>query len=382
MGDEGFDPENYQTPGQLLQELLEARGWTQRILAIVLKIGETGINKILAGKQPVTAELALAFGEIFEVPAERFLDLQKKYDLAQARIVARPDPDRAKRAHLFGGLPIAEMIKRGWIEADDVRDVRKVESELVRFFGAGSIDEIEILPYAAKQTNVASETTPTQMAWFYRVRQIAREMIVGRYTQAGINAAIKRLDSLLSAPEEARKVPRILAEAGIRFILCEGLPRAKIDGVCFWLNNAPVIALTLRYDRIDNFWFVLRHECEHAVREHGKALITIDIELEGARAGSGDSVREEERVANEAAASFCVPKSQLDLLIAHKAPFFSERDILAFARMLRIHPGLVAGQLQHRTGRYDRFRGHQVKIRHHVRPGSMVDGWGNVAPVD
>ena len=126
------------------------------MLAIVLGVDETGVNKIVSGKRPVDAEMALALGDVFAEAPERFLDLQKTYDLAKARITARPDPDREQRAHLFGGLPIAEMIKRGWIEADDIRNLPQVESGLMKFFGADSLDDIEILPHAAKKTNVVT----------------------------------------------------------------------------------------------------------------------------------------------------------------------------------------------------------------------------------
>ena len=64
----------------------------------------------------------------------------------------------------------------------------------------------------------------------------------------------------------------------------------------------------------------------------------------------------EERIANKAAADFCVPKSQMDAFIARKEPLFSDRDLRGFARILGVHPGIVAGQLQHRTGRYQIFR--------------------------
>ncbi len=107
----------------------------------------------------------------------------------------------------------------------------------------------------------------------------------------------------------------------------------------------------------------------------------LDTELEGERAGTSSNVPEDERIANKAAANFCVPQVALDRFVARKAPFFAERDILGFAQTLKIHPGLIAGQLQHRTSRYDRFRNHLVEIRSAVRPGSMVDGWGDVAPV-
>lgn len=376
------DDQEYRTPGQLVQQLLDSRGWTQRVLAIVLRVSETGINKMVAGKQRIDAEMALSLGDIFDVPAERFLELQKSYDLAKARIVTRPDPRRATRATLFGDLPIAEMIKRGWLDADDARNVPRVEEALAKFFGVGSVDEIEILPHVAKKTNVATPATPAQLAWIYRVREIASEMLAGKFSQGAVQDAVAILSRLLSAPEEARKAPRILAECGIRYVIVESLSSAKIDGVCFWLNDvSPVIGMSLRHDRIDNFWFVLRHEIEHVLRSHGRSAAMLDVELEGERAGTGANVLEDERVANEAAADFCVPKQAMERFVARKSPFFAERDILGFARTLQIHPGLVAGQLQHHTARHDRFRNHLVKIRSAVAPSAMVDGWGDVAPV-
>ncbi len=377
-----MDYAEHRTPGQLINALLEARGWSKRVMAVVLGMDETGVNRLASDKRAVTAEIALALEEIFGVSAEQFLSLQKSYDLAMARITARPDPGRSTRAHLFSGLPISEMMKRGWIDGDDVKDIPAVESSLMKFFGAASVGEIEILPHAAKKTQVSVEATPAQLAWLYRVKQIASEMLVAKFTPASGWSAIEKLKGLLGAAEEARKAPRILAESGIRFVIVEGLQSAKIDGACFWLDaNSPVIGMTLRFDRIDNFWFVLRHELEHIVQGHGKSAVILDAELEGNRAGIGEDVSDDERVANSAAADFCTPPAKLDGFIARKGPFFAERDIIGFARTLGVHPGLVAGQLQRATGRYDRFRDHLVRIRSIVAPSAIVDGWGDIAPV-
>ncbi len=374
---------DFRTPGQLIQAILDKRGWTKRTLAIVLNLSEPTITRIVGDKQPVDAKLAVMLEEVFGVPADRFLSLQKQFDLAQARIAMHPDPDRANRALLYGDLPVAEMIRRGWINADSARDIKRVESELVRFFGVNRLEDIEILPHAAKKTAVNTDATPAQLAWLHRVKKIASEMVVPRYTPSAGRAAVVKLNALLSAPEEARKVPRILGEAGIRFVVVETLTSAKIDGVCFWLNDAaPVIGMSIRHDRIDNFWFVLRHELEHVLQFHGRSAAMLDAELEGERAGTGATVLEEERVANEAAADFCVPKQKMESFIARKAPFFAERDILGFARTINVHPGLIAGQLQHKLTRFDLFRKHLVKIRAAVTPSAMVDGWGDVAPVD
>lgn len=369
------------TPGQLIKELLDQRGWTQKVLAVVLGVDETTIGKLVNGKKTIDAEWALLMGEVFGIPAERFLDLQKRMELEIARLKARPDPGRTRRAHLFGGLPVAEMIRRGWISVENPKDVRAIEAALATFFGVASSEEIEVLPHAAKKTNVVGEVTPPQLAWLRRARAIASEMIVMPYRPSSVGDALGRLKPLLVSAEAARKVPRVMAEAGIRFLIVEALPSAKIDGVCLWLDDAsPVVAMTLRHDRIDNFWFVLRHELEHVRLGHGRTAVRLDTELDGSRAGVGDDVPEEERLANAAAAEFCVPQASLRGFISRKEPFFAERDLLGFATTMGVHPGLVAGQLQHKTGRYERFRQHQVKIRASVSPGSMVDGWGDVAP--
>lgn len=375
--------QEYRTPGQLIQSLLDSRGWTQRVLAIVLNVDETGINKIVAGKRAVDANLALGLSQIFDVPAETFLQLQKDYDLALARIMSRPDPRLATRASLFGELPVSEMIRRGWLKGvDDVRNVHGAEAALCRFFGVQSVDDIEILPHAAKKTNVFSEATPAQLAWLYRVKQIASKTLAAKYSREALVDAVARFRDFLGSAEGARKVPRVLAECGVRYVIVESLPAAKIDGVCFWLNDRqPVIGMSLRHDRIDNFWFVLRHECEHVLQGHGHSAAMLDTDLEKDRAGTGDSIPEEERIANEAASEFCVPQLSLTKFIEKKAPFFAERDVLGFAKTLNIHPGIVAGQLQHRLSRYDLFRNHLVKVRSAVTPNAMSDGWGDVAPI-
>lgn len=376
-----FDKERFKTPGQLLEWLLSERDWTKRTLSVVLRIDEQKINRFAADKQPMTAEFALLLEEVFGVEAGIFLGLQCAYDLAKARIVTQPDPKRATRAQIHHGLPLSDMIKRGWIDAKDVRDPN-IESELIRFFGTNRIEDIEILPHSAKKTEVSAPATPAQIAWLYRVRKIASEMLVARYSPDGLYAAIPKLKSLLISPDAVRKVPRILAEAGVRYLIVESLPGAKIDGVCFWLNErSPVIAMTTRFDRIDNFWFVLRHECEHVLQGHGLNKVMLDTEL-ATDVDNTKNIAGEEVIANDAAADFCVPKKMMSDFIIRKSPFFHDRDILAFAKMINVHPGLIAGQIRHKTNNYGRFQNYLVKIRSSLLSNAVVDGWGSVYPVE
>lgn len=370
----------YRTPGQFLRWLLSERDWTQDVLATVLETSSSHVARLVNDRQPIDAAKAIQLAEVFGREAEEFLDLQKSYDLALARIEVRPDPRRARRAHLFAELPIREMVRRGWIDAPDLKDADEVEAALAGFFGVSDPEQIELLPHAAKKTAVGSDVSAVQLAWLYRVRQMARQMVVPPYTTSAMKAAIKKLYALLQSREEARHAPRVLMEAGVRLVVVESLTSAKIDGVCFWLDErSPVIGLSMRHDRIDNFWFVLRHECEHVLRGHGLETVALDTELEGGKAGTGEDIPEQERVANGAAADFCVPTKTLKQFIARKAPIFTERDLLAFAKLIRVHPGLVAGQLQHATGRYDRFRRHLSAVRAVVLPNVLHDGWGHVA---
>jgi HTH-type transcriptional regulator/antitoxin HigA len=368
------------SPAQFIRGQLKAHGMTQIELAFVLGIDQQAVSRLAVGRRGVSADMALALGDAFGVPAEDIMHMQKASEIAAELERARqPDPSITRKARLTQTYPIREMIRRGWL----IDDPSTLEAQVARFFGATTSDEIPYMAHAAKKTSYDETIPPAQLAWLYRAKQMATDMLASPYSARAVRAAIPKLKALLASEEEVRKVPRIMSEAGIRFVIVESIKGAKIDGVCFWLNDkSPVIAMTLRYDRLDNFWFVLRHELEHVLYHHGREKVVIDTELEGARAGVGQDVAEEERVANAAAADFCVSQKAIEGFVARKAPFFAERDIIGFARTQQIHPGLVAGQLQHRTGRYDLFRTHQVPVRKLVTRGSMVDGWGDVAPTE
>jgi HTH-type transcriptional regulator / antitoxin HigA len=373
---------DFATPGQMIESRLSERGWSQRTLAMVLNLSEKTVSSFMTGRTKISNEVALQLQAALSVDADELLKLQASFDLKKAQLSFRPDPALETRARVFGDLPVAEMISRGWLQGiDDLWDSRLNEA-LCTFFGAASIDDIEVLPHAARKTDVMGEATAAQLAWLYRVKQIAKGTLVRSYSSAATSAIVRELKPLLNSVEGARKVPRVLSEFGIRFVIVESLSQAKIDGVCFWLDaKSPVIGMTLRFDRIDNFWFVLRHELEHVFQNHGQSAAMLDVNLEGDRAGIGADVPEEEKIANAAAAEFCVPQKQLLHFARVKSPFYSERDIRGFAATYQIHPGIVAGQLQHKLNRYDLFRNHLVKIKSVVTPNAMVDGWGDVAPI-
>lgn len=360
-------------PGIFLREELEERGWLQSDLAYILGCPIQSINMIISGKKGISVDMARSLEKAFDVPAEFFLNLQKMYDLSRAN---EPDEGIEKKARFYqGSYPIREMFKRGWIE-DTTPDL--LEAQMIRFFEVNNLNEIPHIPHYGKKSHY--DDIPTnQLAWLFRVKQIAKSLDVPSYSKNKLENALLDLKDLMAEPEEIRHIPRILMEAGVRFIIVETLPNAKIDGVCFWLDNkSPVIGMSIRFDRIDNFWFVLIHEIEHVLNKHGLKKEIIDIEL----LENEENLSKEETIANNAASNFCVPTVKLKSFIARKYPYISNNDIVGFAYKLNIHPGIAVGQLHHKTKEYKLFRKHLVKIRQYLEIGGIVDGWGTMFPVN
>lgn len=359
-------------PGEFIRDELEARGWSQRDLAYILGCPEQAVNMIVSGKRGISPDMAKALGDAFDVSAEYFANLQKAFEMSNARA---PDPSIARRAHLQTTYPVREMIRRGWLEDTDIG---LLETQLMRFFCANDLGEVQHLAHAASKSDY-SETTPTQLAWLYRVRQLAADMPAPPYSETKLRALVADLARYTVDPEELRFIPHMLAECGIRFIVVETLPNTRIDGVCFWLDDtSPVIGMSTLKDRIDNFWFVLRHELEHVLNGDGMGGVTaaiIDSDIDAGRCEDSDQ-SEEERLANEAAAHFCVPRDELESFFTRKFPFISEKDVIGFARRIQRHPGIVVGQLQRKMDRYNWLARYKVKVRQHVVTASVVDGWG------
>jgi len=355
-------------PGEFLRDELEARGWSQTQLAEIMGRPFRLINEIIAGKKAITPETAIQLGDSLGTGPELWMNLESQYQLSK---VCASDGQVARRARLYGRFPVREMIKRGWLPK--TKAVAELEHACLAFFGLNRLDEPLNFSHAAKKAEVLENASDLQLAWLYRARQLASEQIVAPYTAERLRQALTKLASLLPAPAEARHVPRLLAECGVGFVVVEPIPGSKIDGACFWLSDTqPVVAMSLRLDRIDNFWFVLRHELEHVLCEHGKGRgYLIDQDLDPT-----EQVNDEEDAANREALEFCVSQSELTGFIARVGPFFAEERVVLFAQRIKVHPGLVVGQLQRRLRRYDFLRAHQVKVRQFVVASARTDGWG------
>lgn len=357
-------------PGEFLREELEAREWSQQELADILERPARLVSELISAKRAITPETARGLADAFGTSAEYWMNLESQYQLSKVKVA---NDHVARKARLYTKFPVREMLRRGWIRASENLDV--LEQRFCEFFCVRSMDEEPALPHCAKKTDPTTEVMPLQLAWLFRVRGMAEQQRIPAYSRERLLKAVEKLKALILAPEETRHVPRILAEAGVRLVFVEPMPGSKMDGACFWLaDDKPVIGMTLRFDRIDNFWFVLRHEVEHVLQEDGKAgAPVIDIDVGDETEGLPDC----EIRANQAGADFCVPADQLENFIVRVQPYFSEQKVLLFAQRINVHPGLVVGQLQRKLGRHNFLRKHQVKVRACVLPSADADGWGS-----
>lgn len=372
----GFVPAEVFPPGTLILEELDARGWTQTDLAEVMGRPLKTISGIVNAKVRVTEEtakeleLALGIDADFWLRTEAFYRLHATPKAASAAI--------AKRAQIRDRVPLRLMVARGWISVTD--DVDELQRRVEAYLG-GPLDRTVPFAMAAKQVSYNEPLSATQEVWLLRAKRLAESMQVQAYSRSKLVQAVEQMRGLLRSPDDAYKVPKLLADAGVRFVIVERLPGLKIDGVCFWLKNGtqPVIAMSLTRDRIDNFWFVLRHEIEHVLNGDGKDGAIIDNDLDQA-----PNVSDQERQANDAALDFCVPAERMTDFMKRKGPLFTDINIRQFAHDLGLHSGIVAGQLRMRLSKgplgseaWKRYTSHLAKIRHVVVSTALVDGFGS-----
>ncbi|HEV7589229.1 MAG TPA: transcriptional regulator [Longimicrobium sp.] len=361
-------------PGEFLRDELDARGWTQTEFAEILGRPVRLVNEILVGKRGITPQTAQEIGAALGTSPELWLNLETGYRLSRAA----PVPERIGReARLRERFPVREMIRRRWIEGSG--DVRVLETQVKRFFGVETLDAPLSPPAAGRGVQGPTVLNRAEEAWLFRVEQVAAALQVdAAYSEQGLRDSLPRLQELLADPEYVRQVPAELAKCGVRFVVVEPLPDCRVDGVCFWREKpvSPVIGMSLRFDRIDYFWFVLRHEIEHVLR--GEVSVDADLDPDAAPSAAGTPTQE--RAANEAAADFCLPGDHLDHFTAHVHPVDSEQRMVAFARSVGVHPGIVVGEMQKRTGGHQRLRRHLVKVRDILTESATTDGYGHFRP--
>jgi HTH-type transcriptional regulator / antitoxin HigA len=365
-------------PGEFIREEIEARGWSQAELAEILGRPPRLVSELLSGKRAITPETAKGLGEAFNTGAQFWMNLESSYRLAQLK----QDSSNAvsRRAKLYEKAPVKEMMRRHWIQPTENIDV--LEKSVLDFLRIKSLDdEPQLLRFAARKSTSYTEHSAAEHAWLFRVRQLADAVDVKPFSESAFASALERFKTMLRDPEETRLVPRVLADAGIRFLVVETLPQTRIDGACLWLNEkSPVIAVSLRFDRIDGFWHTVLHECDHVKHRDGlESGAMLDTDLVGENAGAGAEKPPMEKRADTFAAEFSIPKGELNNFILRVRPLFSKSKIQGLAARLNVHPGIVVGQLQYRKAiPYSHSREMLAKVRDIVVESALTDGFGSI----
>lgn len=359
-------------PGEFIREELESRGWTQADLATILNKPLPAVNEIITGKKAITPETAHSLGEAFGVGPEFWLNLENAYRLSLA---APSDADVGKRAQLYSVAPVKDLIRRRWIR--QYNDARELESDLLAFYRVASLNDVESHhQIAARKSRPYDSTSPSELAWYCRVLQMAEGLQVSNYSEQTMRTeGLAELHRLTTSEHELRKLPRVLADLGVRFVIVERLPKMQVDGVAFWLDDSPAIAVTLRADRIDGFWFTLAHELAHILH---RDLTALDTNLVGKDREPTDEKPEIEKNADRFASDFLIPQAEIDKFILRVRPLYSKVGIIQFANRIRVHPGIVVGQLQHRREiGWAHSREMLVKVRDELASTAYVDGWAS-----
>jgi HTH-type transcriptional regulator/antitoxin HigA len=359
-------------PGDEIREELKRRGWGQEDLARIMGRPASRVNEIIQGKQAISAEVAVELASAFGDEPEKWMRLEADYRLSLIRC---DSPEVKKRAKIFSYGPIKEMVKRGWIRASNSPEA--LEQEVLNFFRIPSLDDKPSIHGAMRKSGPDMDATAAQMAWAFRVRQLASAIpasALGRYDESKIDECRRELRRLAAYSGEVRKVPPLLMGYGIRFVVVEGLPSAKMDGFATWLDNdSPVIGMSLKLDKLDSFWFTLGHELTH-IRYRDVAPI------DGSVGGHDDLLDVKpvmERRADDESAAMFIPPDELDCFIRRVGPLYSAERINQFANSIKMHPSIIIGQLKHRGQiGYSQHTKPAYPVREHVIKAAVTDGWG------
>jgi HTH-type transcriptional regulator/antitoxin HigA len=282
--------------------------------------------------------MARALHKGLRIPAKALLQEQLLFNLGEEGIE-------------WERFPIREMIGRGWIK-DKVTDVRHQAKDVMHKFLA-PLGKHWVPAALYKQTHYYLRSA-RQMdfyalaAWNARVSIRALDAPPSVKFQSGaltldFMQELAHLSTLNDGPKHAIEY---LDKIGVSLIVEPHLPETYLDGAAILAApDQPVVALTIRHDRIDNFWFVLMHELVHISRHlnHNMTAFYDDLDVE-------DVVNVQEREADTLAGEALIPEAEWK-----GSPASSLRNpdaVEHLASRLRVHPAIVAGRIRHQRKSY------------------------------
>ncbi len=325
-------------PVDALELRMEERGLTPRDLAP--HIGSPSrVSEILARKRSLTLPMARALNKHLGIPAAVLL--------REPRAPDSWDDDHWRR------FPLRAMANRGWIPRIPglPGHAKELMEGLLDRAGAGP-DSAAMFRRTGLRANAKTDAYALQ-AWCWQVMALANEDVPGAdYVSGSLTPdTLRRITRLSRLRDGPRRAASSLRDLGIGFVALPHLPRTYLDGAALQLiDGRPVVALTLRHDRVDNFWFCLLHELAHVGRhmdgDHPQAFLD-DQSLR--RAGVvGEDPREAE--ADEWAEEALVPGDAWHASGVRAKP--TALNVIHFADEIGVHPAVVAGRVRFERNNY------------------------------
>jgi HTH-type transcriptional regulator/antitoxin HigA len=193
-------------------------------------------------------------------------------------------------------------------------------------------------------------------AWQARVLTLADEQDLSPYSPGSLTEEdVKYLVSLSAFDKGPLLAREFLEKHGIPVIILKHLEHTYLDGACFKSpSGRPVIGMTLRHDRMDNFWFTLIHELGHIFLHLDKDNFAFFDETETDHDRS--EIRDpKEKEANNFASRMLIRESEWKSWRRRNDDRVSKEEIYLFANRLDISPAIVAGRLRWETGDYVKY---------------------------
>lgn len=331
-----YEPDYATPPGGTLQETIDALGMTQAQLAARTGLSKKTVNRIIQGHEPISHETALKLERVTGVPAHFWNERELLYRERMTRQASQKDLESAHE--WLDSLPIAEMRKLQIVP--NLRSTGALADAVLRFFQVGSPAEWQQLwtsPSVSLRKSPAFESNPGAVAVWLRLAEIkAAQKPMPAFDREAFRS---RVDSFrgLSLSKPVNYVKRLVdscAECGLALVMVPEIKGTRVSGAARWITaTKPMIVLSLRSKRDDQFWFSLFHEIAHILK-HGKKRVFVDDDK------AHQAVEEIE--ADTFARESLIPRSYEDELPTLLYP----GQVKNFARKIGVAPGIVAGRLQ------------------------------------
>lgn len=330
------------SPVDAIRFRMDQQGLTNRDL--VPLIGSPNrVSEVLNGKRSLTLAMIRALHTALKIPA----------DLLIAESRGRvPAEDSAIEWSRF---PVAQLAARGWIKTTkNLKDnAEEIMRSMIKSAGGFEAAALSLRKKTDGSRRNAKMDGYALHAWCLHVlvegrdKELAKRYKAGSVTPSFLTEVVR-----LSTRRDGPRAAQIhLAAHGIALVIARHLPRTHLDGaVMMALEGHPVIGMTLRHNRLDNFWFCLLHELAHIGRHLGSdssAVFIDDLDL----AANDDDAKEIE--ADEWAREASIPSNAwLRHPLANSQTI---HNVCTLASELGISPAIVAGRVRRASNNYRRL---------------------------